>query len=124
MKDLLRIKKRWEDTGLLEGLNDDEKLKLSIHFEELLQLLPAIDTDHNFYYSGIFPILRRIYSQNKEFNVLHVAFDFKRFYESKAVHELINEYSKYPNVDIEAELCAFYAGIYRLDKTRFENENK
>lgn len=123
----LKTLNTWEATGLLEGLEDDAKLKVSGLFDELQDILESRN-EHSYYPDRfqvlLFPTIRRVYNiiKNNTLNFsatkianadvarLEASFIVKNFcflYEN-----ILSTYRNYfeelglHEIDIEAEACA------------------
>jgi hypothetical protein len=134
--------KKWNDTGLLEGLDETNKINLANIFESGAEFIifwdnmRIVESSEERVITVFFPILRRIYS-------LIYRLDYNSFtdYEAKlnaaslklnqeqhvinfpnVMEILIDEMSKvdqykdeFPNVDYEAEACVWACNRYVLE---------
>ena len=72
----------WDNIGLLEGLNDEEKLHMSKIFGKIYRFLDKKQNVDNFINIAIFPIVRRIYNEIHEpnMNIKYIYDKFKKYY--------------------------------------------
>lgn len=133
--DLNLLVGNWEATGLLEGLDDVQKLRMSLKFEKLARHLISLSEQPNYreeygdMETLIFPLLRKIcVEMNWEndtrifhggVNPLRVLEEFKTWWYGDA-NSLKSDLSVYANIDVEAELLAVYSDTFGF---RFRNDN-
>ena len=133
--DLNLLVGNWEATGLLEGLDDVQKLRMSLKFEKLARHLISLSEQPNYReeYGDIeiliFPLLRRICvemnweNDSRTFhsgvNPIRVLDEFKEWWNSDA-NSLRSELNVYANIDVEAELLSVYSDMFG---PRFRNDN-
>lgn len=108
------VASKWEKTGLLEGLPEDQKEECSDHLENMACLLIRYSTqsaDVGFFnesFAGMaIPIVRRLYDsplRSKMPDIEWLCLDFASYVKkSKLKRE-----DHYTGMDYEAELCAEY----------------
>jgi hypothetical protein len=116
---------KWEYTGLLVNLSDDEKIKLVKYFNDAVvkyNLLSENIFDETGVSYLILPIIRRLfdilrnYKINKDIDLLIIDKIYKDLYNSDWYKKLYNE--AYYKLDSESEL------VVRITKTYIEQLEK
>lgn len=117
-----RIVKRWNNIGLLEGIEKDLS-PISIAYEQALDLLVEHNrrnnNDNTQLETALFPIIRRVYiriGDDNEFDVFDIYDELKKFMVEKK--EMIDEMTAmcHTGMDAEAEMCGIFTDYYLLKK--------
>ena len=125
----------WGDTGLLEGLDDTQKIRMSMKFEilnrYLLNLVEEPDYVENYGNTEtmIFPLLRKMCAEKNEdgtytfysgVNPIRLLEQFKLWWNCPVATDLRNDLSVYRGIDSEAELLSIYCEM-AADLIRSDN---
>ena len=116
------ITKKWNATGLLEQLTEEEKELLAMNLERLALHVLAYDGTGKYDKVDmyVFPILRRIsvaytnengldIRQYHHVNPIEVLEHFTSYMNSQGAQDLISDLKTYDMIDWEAEICAMYS---------------
>lgn len=117
--------KRWENSGLLEDLNEEQKNELAKVFEDLARYSISLEKDGPVF-GFIFPAIRRVYMKiNKPgkfplvVNVVDLFFDLNKkwilFREKNKTEVENSEYISGSSIDVEAEFAYNYCEEYVND---------
>lgn len=108
----LKLREKWEESGLLEGLTFQEQIEMSVYFEELLTMFKDTVLPKQKYVLFMFAVVRRIYLQHTAIplNVREIYDEFRNFIESDYAITLRQLLS--PVCDVEAELISKFADTY------------
>jgi hypothetical protein len=133
--DLSLLVGNWEATGLLEGLEPPQKLRLSLKLEVLARHLLNLSDQPNYkeeygdIETLIFPLVRRMcaelnweektYTFYGGVNPIRVLEEFKTWWNGDA-NSLRMDLNVYQNIDVEAELLGVYSDNFGF---KFRNDN-
>lgn len=107
----------WEPTGLLDGVDNTDKEKLTNLYSSMADYIINIDYENETVNHIIFPIIYRIFKYCGTINdVGYLYDDVSIFVESNLedVTTLSNNYDFY--IDVDAELIGMYVEYYLNDK--------
>lgn len=111
--DLEEIIRKWDSVGLLTGLSEEYKSNVAMIYEKVAQILindDSIDTNLDFITTTIFPIIYRICRKGYTIkNPRHLLIMLNEFIHDN--REAITD-NAYSNVDMEAEMCAYFTEYY------------
>jgi len=108
-----KIIKRWENTELLNDVEDNKKIKTVKYFEECLKIITNENFElilgmHSFDHRIFFVLKKIIVESDINFNVLDLIFSYIDYSKSK-FYELF----KTPNIDFDKELVNGFVEYYK-----------
>ena len=102
--------KIWDDVGLLEGLDNNDKAYLANNLSKTYKLFETKRNYQDFLSVAMFPIIRRIFDGTKkpDLDIKYIYKKFKKFYKENI--SIINEIN-IVGADGEAEIVAQFTNI-------------
>lgn len=111
MEDKVR---RWEATGILEGIDDKELL--TKYLESMLNYyvnnskpLDKIDEEISIW---IFPLIRRVYKHNKSIDIFDLKSKFEGYVKDGKMEMYGLQFANFQGIDIELECLAYFCEKY------------
>lgn len=109
---------KWQELGFLEQMPENLKPNVALKYELVAIFLMDNDgyLDNTMLLNMSFPIIYRIYKQGKTIP------DVESFIRQLSMfigtnHETIQDLNSFPNVDVEAEMCALFVEQWKSGKT-------
>jgi len=112
---------KWNTIGLLDGLPEHKWGKMSQMYEDTVTILlnnniVFKNNISNFYETSFFPMIRRWYGRTGRYlDKIRLLIFFKSFDEQHLfLRNQFNEQSINPNIDVDAEIVAFFCDNYEI----------
>jgi len=107
---------RWEKVGILEGIEEIDKLALANYLETMLKFyvndpkdLDKIDEEICIW---IFPLIRRVYSYIKIIDVFDLKSKFEDYVKNGKMKEHAHQFAHFQGIDIECECLGLFCEKY------------
>ena len=112
-----KIFKAWKETGILEGLSEEDSISLAEKLNECAEYLAGysihvvINEKDNKIETFIFPIIRKIFIRQKNINIRHIFIELSQYYDIN-FKKFKDKYEKMPRTDFEAEFCVDFVDYF------------